>query len=84
LNCFWNRDARYYENSWKGTNARGWRNVIYSIQSFYRSSLLDAWRCKQVKGFKKNFAHQNIIEFEDTGVVILEFENGVMELSTTL
>jgi predicted dehydrogenase len=33
---------------------------------------------KQVKGFKKNAAHQNIIEFEDTGVVILEFENGVI------
>jgi predicted dehydrogenase len=33
---------------------------------------------KQAKVYKKNFAHQNIIEFEDTGVVILEFENGVV------
>jgi predicted dehydrogenase len=33
---------------------------------------------KQVKAFKKNYAHKNIIEFEDTGVVILEFENGVI------
>jgi len=33
---------------------------------------------KQVKAFKKNFAHKNIIEFEDTGVVILEFANGMI------
>ena len=33
---------------------------------------------QQVKTFKKNFAHKNIIEFEDTGVVILEFKNGVL------
>ena len=30
------------------------------------------------RAFKENFAHKNIIEFEDTGVVILEFKNGVL------
>ena len=33
---------------------------------------------KQVRAFKRNFAHKNIIEFEDTGVVILDFENGII------
>jgi len=33
---------------------------------------------KQVKAFRRNFAHKNIIEFEDAGVVILEFENGAI------
>jgi predicted dehydrogenase len=30
---------------------------------------------KQVKAFGKNFSHQGVIEFEDTGVVIVEFMN---------
>lgn len=33
---------------------------------------------KQVKALRKNFAHKNIIELEDTGVVVLEFENGII------
>jgi predicted dehydrogenase len=31
-----------------------------------------------VQAFTKNFAHQSIIEFEDTGVVILEFFSGAI------
>jgi len=33
---------------------------------------------KQAKSLMGNFAHQGIIEFEDTGVVILEFLNGAI------
>jgi predicted dehydrogenase len=33
---------------------------------------------RQVKAFTKNFSRQNVIEFEDTGAVILEFENGII------
>jgi predicted dehydrogenase len=32
---------------------------------------------KNVKAVLKNYAHQGIIEFEDTGMVMLEFESGV-------
>jgi predicted dehydrogenase len=33
---------------------------------------------KEVKAFLQNYAHEGIIEFEDSGVVALEFENGAM------
>jgi predicted dehydrogenase len=33
---------------------------------------------KQAKAFTGNFIHQDSIEFEDTGVVILEFDNGAI------
>jgi predicted dehydrogenase len=33
---------------------------------------------RKVKGMSKNFAHQGIIDFEDTGVVVLEFYNGAI------
>jgi predicted dehydrogenase len=78
LNCFWNRDARYYENSWKGKMALDGGTLFTQFSHFIDLLYWMLGDIKQVKGFKKNFAHKGIIEFEDTGVVILEFENGVM------
>jgi len=78
LNCFWNRNAKYYENSWKGTMALDGGTLFTQFSHFIDLLYWMFGDVKQVKGFKKNAAHQNIIEFEDTGVVILEFENGVM------
>jgi len=78
LNCFWNRDAKYYDNSWKGTMALDGGTLFTQFSHFIDLLYWMFGDIKQVKTFKKNFAHQNIIEFEDTGVVILEFENGGM------
>ncbi len=78
LNCFWNRGAKYYENSWKGTMALDGGTLFTQFSHFIDLLYWMIGDIKQVKTFKKNFAHQNIIEFEDTGVVIIEFENGVI------
>ena len=78
LNCFWNRDAKYYENSWKGTMALDGGTLYTQFSHFVDLLYWMFGDVKQVKGFKKNFAHKGIIEFEDTGVVILEFENGLI------
>ena len=78
LNCFWNRDAGYYENSWKGTRTLDGGTLFTQFSHFIDLLYWMFGDVKQVKGFKKNFAHKGIIEFEDTGVVILEFENGVI------
>jgi UDP-N-acetyl-2-amino-2-deoxyglucuronate dehydrogenase len=78
LNCFWNRDAKYYENSWKGTMTLDGGTLFTQFSHFIDLLYWMLGDVKRVKGFKKNFAHTGIIEFEDTGVVILEFENGVM------
>ena len=78
LNCFWNRDAKYYENSWKGTMMLDGGTLFTQFSHFIDLIYWMIGDVKQAKVYKKNFAHQNIIEFEDTGVVILEFENGVV------
>lgn len=78
LNCFWNRDAKYYDNSWKGTMALDGGTLFTQFSHFIDLLYWMFGDVKQVKAFKKNFAHKNIIEFEDTGVVILEFENGII------
>jgi len=78
LNCFWNRGAKYYENSWKGTMMLDGGTLFTQFSHFIDLIYWMIGDVKQAKVFKKNFAHQNSIEFEDTGVVILEFENGVV------
>ena len=78
LNCFWNRDAKYYENSWKGTIDLDGGTLFTQFSHFIDLLYWLIGDVKQVKGFKKNLAHKNIIEFEDTGVIIVEFENGTI------
>ena len=78
LSCFWNRNEDYYKNSWKGTkNLDG--GTLYTQFSHFIDLLYwiigDVKRTHAIIG---NFAHENIIEFEDTGVVALEFYNGTI------
>jgi UDP-N-acetyl-2-amino-2-deoxyglucuronate dehydrogenase len=78
LSCFWNRNEDYYKNSWKGTkNLDG--GTLYTQFSHFIDLLYwivgDVKRAHTITG---NFAHQDIIEFEDTGVVALEFHNGTI------
>ena len=78
LNCFWNRDSKYYENSWKGTMSMDGGTLFTQFSHFIDLLYWMFGDVKQVKAFKKNFAHKNDIEFEDTGVVIIEFEKGII------
>src|SRR6187399_1594243 len=78
LNCFWNRDAKYYENSWKGTSVLDGGTLFTQFSHFIDLLYWMFGDVKHVKAFKNNFAHKNIIEFEDTGVAIVEFENGII------
>jgi predicted dehydrogenase len=78
LNCFWNRDASYYENSWKGTKSLDGGTLFTQFSHFIDLLYWMFGDVKQVKMFKNNYAHKNIIEFEDTGVAIVEFVNGVI------
>lgn len=78
LSCFWNRNKNYYQNSWKGTkNLDG--GTLYTQFSHFIDLLY--WMIgdiKNAKAFFNNYHHKDIIEFEDTGCVILEFYNGAI------
>ena len=78
LNCFWNRDAAYYQDSWKGTVALDGGSLYTQFSHFID---LLYWMIGDVKdacAMVDNFAHRGIVEFEDTGVVALRFHNGVL------
>jgi predicted dehydrogenase len=75
LSCIWNRPKEYY-NDWHGTNFPD-GGTLYTQFSHYIDALL--WllgEVKEVEGFRKNSAHQNVIEFEDNGVAALLMESG--------
>jgi UDP-N-acetyl-2-amino-2-deoxyglucuronate dehydrogenase len=78
LNCFWNRDARYYENSWKGTKDLDGGTLFTQFSHFIDILFWMFGDVKSVKSIHRNFAHKKSIEFEDTGIVLLEFENGMI------
>lgn len=78
LSCFWNRNPDYYHNSWKGTKKLDGGTLYTQFSHFIDLLYWLIGDVKQVKAMMGNYAHQGIIEFEDTGVIILEFHNGAI------
>lgn len=78
LSCFWNRDESYYKNSWRGTRNLDGGTLFTQFSHFVDLLYWFFGDVKEVKAITKNFAHKGIIEFEDTGVIIIEFANGVI------
>lgn len=78
LNCFWNRNPDYYKNSWKGTLQLDGGTLFTQFSHFIDLLYWLIGDVKNVNAFVGNYAHKDIIEFEDTGVVIMEFYNGTI------
>ena len=79
MNCFWNRDDRYYlNNGWHGTaNLDG--GVLFTQFSHFIDMLY--WLFGDITDIRAkfdNFAHAHSTEFEDSGSVMFEFVNGGM------
>ena len=78
LTCFWNRTADYYKNSWHGTkNMDG--GILFTQFSHFIDLLY--WffgDIKKIAAVTRNADHAGMIEFEDCGVAILVFENGII------
>jgi predicted dehydrogenase len=75
LSCFWNRPANYYLNSWRGSVKED-GGTLFTQFSHYIDVLY--WLAGEVGNcwsLRRNFAHEGIIEFEDSGVVMLEMVN---------
>lgn len=78
LSCFWNRNFDYYANSWKGTKDMDGGTLYTQFSHFIDLLYWMIGDVKSAKGIGKNYAHQGVIDFEDTGAVILEFHNGAI------
>jgi UDP-N-acetyl-2-amino-2-deoxyglucuronate dehydrogenase len=77
VNCYWNRDDRYYKpGGWKGSLKLDGGTLFTQFSHFVD---IMYWVFGDVKNIKATFAdfnHHNSTEFEDSGVVNFEFHNG--------
>lgn len=78
LNCFWNRNIAYYKDSWHGTRDMDGGILFTQFSHFIDLLLWLFGPVKQVKSVLNNTAGRREIEFEDTGVVLLEWKNGML------
>lgn len=78
LSCFWNRNNNYYDNSWKGSLDLDGGTLFTQFSHFLDLLVWMLGDVLDVEAFADNFNHKDIIEFEDTGVIILKFKNGVI------
>ncbi len=79
LNCFWNRNDDYYSTSdWKGKKDMDGGTLFTQFSHFIDLLYWLVGDVKKAYALTGNFAHQHIIEFEDTGVIALEFYNGAL------
>lgn len=77
MNCYWNRDERYYKKGgWKGTKDMD-GGVLYTQFSHFIDIMY--WLFGDIKNINarfNNFNHHNSTEFIDSGIVGFEFING--------
>jgi UDP-N-acetyl-2-amino-2-deoxyglucuronate dehydrogenase len=78
LTCFWNRTNDYYKDSWKGTKVMDGGILFTQFSHFIDLLYWFFGDVKKITAITKNADHSDNIEFEDCGVAILEFENGII------
>jgi len=79
LNCYWNRNHEYYSTSdWKGKKKLDGGTLFTQFSHFLDLLFYLIGDISEAHSFLDNYAHKNEIEFEDTGVAILKFYNGVI------
>ncbi|MCG3166915.1 MAG: Inositol 2-dehydrogenase/D-chiro-inositol 3-dehydrogenase [Bacteroidia bacterium] len=79
LNCYWNRDERYYKKGgWKGTQELD-GGTLFTQFSHWIDLLY--WLFGDITDIQAKFAdfnHKDLTEFEDSGFVNFKFINGGM------
>lgn len=79
LNCFWNRNDKYYENSdWKGKKELDGGTLFTQFSHFIDLLYWMVGDVKNLHAITNNFLHKHNVEFDDSGVIALEFENGAI------
>jgi predicted dehydrogenase len=81
INCYWNRDDRYYlpngkAHSWKGRKDLDGGTLFTQFSHFIDIMYWLFGDITNVQARFANFSHQHSIEFEDSGFVSFEFVNG--------
>lgn len=79
VNCYWNRDNRYYKpGGWKGTLKLDGGTLFTQFSHFIDIMYWVFGDIKNIKATFADFNHSDSTEFEDSGLVNFEFVNGGM------
>jgi predicted dehydrogenase len=88
LNCYWNRDERYYKpGNWHGNICLDGGTLFTQFSHFIDIMYWLFGDITNITGNFKDFNHQSLTDFEDSGVVSFDFINGgmgVLNYSTAL
>jgi len=77
LNCFWNRDERYYQpGGWRGTRALDGGPLFTQFSHFVDLLHWVFGDIRNITARFQNFAHQQTTEFEDSGLVAFDLTRG--------
>ncbi|RYZ96558.1 MAG: Gfo/Idh/MocA family oxidoreductase [Sphingobacteriaceae bacterium] len=77
INCYWNRDDRYYiPSQWKGTIAQDGGTLFTQFSHFIDIMYWVFGDIKDIHSTFADFSHQDLTEFEDSGLVQFSFING--------
>jgi UDP-N-acetyl-2-amino-2-deoxyglucuronate dehydrogenase len=79
VNCYWNRDERYYTgNNWHGTAALDGGTLFTQFSHFVDIMYWLFGDIENLQARFNDFNHQTLTEFEDSGFVTFDFVNGGM------
>lgn len=79
VNCFWNRDSRYYNgNTWKGKAAVDGGTLFTQFSHFVDVMYWLFGDITDIQSRFKDFNHNNLTEFEDSGFVSFNFKSGAI------
>ena len=77
VNCYWNRDERYYKpGSWKGTQALDGGTLFTQFSHFIDILYWLFGDITDINAKFADFTHKELTDFEDSGLVNFRFLNG--------
>ncbi|TVT43056.1 Gfo/Idh/MocA family oxidoreductase [Hymenobacter setariae] len=77
LNCFWNRDARYYQpGGWRGTQALDGGTLFTQFSHFVDLLYWVFGDITNINARFQDFVHQGVTDFEDSGLVTFDLVRG--------
>jgi UDP-N-acetyl-2-amino-2-deoxyglucuronate dehydrogenase len=79
LNCYWNRDDRYYKSdSWHGKKDLDGGTLFTQFSHFIDIMYWLFGDIENIKARLMDFNHENLTDFEDSGIVSFDFVDGGM------
>ena len=79
INCYWNRDDRYYKKGgWKGNKENDGGTLFTQFSHFIDIMYWLFGDIKNIEGKFNDFNHQKSTDFEDSGIINFDFIEGGM------